>query len=81
MRQLLEPLELALNIPFNGAIVSYCWPSQGGVLNYNVDEPINQASVAPSFTEFLTALREGVPNARIHILVHSMGNRIVMNSV
>ena len=72
--------ELALKMPFNGAIVSYCWPSQGGVLNYNVDEPINQASVAP-FTEFLIALREGVPDARIHILVHSMGNRIVMNSL
>lgn len=72
--------QLALNMPFNGAIVSYCWPSQGGVLNYSVDEPINQASVAP-FTEFLMALREGVPGARIHILVHSMGNRIVMNSL
>ena len=72
--------EVALKMPFNGAIVSYCWPSQGGVLNYNVDEPINQASVAP-FTEFLMDLREGVPDARIHILVHSMGNRIVMNSL
>ncbi len=72
--------QLALNIPFNGAIVSYCWPTQGGVLNYRVDEPINQASVAP-FTEFLLTMREAVPNARLHIIVHSMGNRIVMQSL
>jgi esterase/lipase superfamily enzyme len=72
--------ELALRIPFNGALVSYCWPSQGGVMNYAVDEPINQASVAP-FTEFLTSLCQGCPTARIHIVVHSMGNRIVMQSL
>ena len=72
--------ELALNIPFNGSVVSYCWPSQGGVMNYSVDEPINQASVAP-FTEFVETLQQGIPNARIHIVVHSMGNRIVMQSL
>lgn len=73
--------ELALRIPFNGAIVTYCWPTQGGALKYNDDEPINKASVEP-FTQFLTTLRDGVPKeTRIHILVHSMGNRIVMESL
>ncbi len=72
--------QLALGIPFNGALISYCWPSQGGVMNYGVDEPINQASVVP-FTTFLLALREGIPDASIHIVVHSMGNRIVMESL
>jgi esterase/lipase superfamily enzyme len=73
--------ELALRIPFNGAIVTYCWPTQGGALKYSDDEPINKASVEP-FTQFLTTLRDGVPKeTRIHILVHSMGNRIVMESL
>ena len=73
--------ELALKIPFNGAIVTYCWPTQGGALKYNDDEPINKASVEP-FTQFLSTLRDGVPKeTRIHILVHSMGNRIVMESL
>ena len=73
--------EVALKIPFNGSIVSYCWPTQGGVLNYSDDEPVNKKSVGP-FTEFLTTLRRGVPaETRIHILVHSMGNRIVMESL
>ncbi len=73
--------QLALDMPFNGAIVSYCWPSQGGVRSYDEDERINQASVAP-FSEFLQTLRAEVPpETRIHIVVHSMGNRIVMESL
>ena len=73
--------QVALDMPFNGAVVSYCWPSQGGVFSYNDDEPINKASVAP-FTQFLTTLRAGVPpETRISIVVHSMGNRIVMESL
>jgi len=48
---------------------------------YSDDEPINKASVEP-FTQFLSTLRDGVPKkTRIHILVHSMGNRIVMESL
>src|SRR5436190_7891811 len=47
--------QVALDVPFNGAIVAYAWPSQGGVQNYSSDEPINRASVEP-FTEFLLAL-------------------------
>jgi esterase/lipase superfamily enzyme len=73
--------QIGLDMPFNGALVAYCWPSQGGVFNYDDDEPINKASVNP-FTEFLSTLRTGVPaETRINIVVHSMGNRIVMESL
>ena len=73
--------QVAFRIPFNGAVVSYCWPTQCGLFKYDEDEPINKASVAP-FTQFLTTLRDGVPpETRIHIMVHSMGNRIVMESL
>lgn len=73
--------QMALKMPFNGAVVTYCWPTQGGVSRYRDDEPINQASVAP-FRQFLHTLREGVPaETRITIVVHSMGNRIVMEAL
>ncbi len=73
--------QLALNMPFNGAVVTYAWPTQGGVFNYDEDEPINHASVTP-FMEFLQTLRNGVSEeTRITILVHSMGNRIVMDAL
>lgn len=73
--------ELGLKIPFNGVLVAYSWPTLGGTLNYSRDEPVNKSSVQP-FTNFLTTLREGVPQeTQIHLLVHSMGNRIVMESL
>jgi esterase/lipase superfamily enzyme len=73
--------QLAFDIPFNGAVCAYCWPTQGGVNNYSSDEPINQASVQP-FLAYLKALRRAVPSdTRIQIVVHSMGNRIVMDAL
>lgn len=73
--------QLAFDIPFNGAVCAYCWPTQGGVSNYSSDEPINQASVPP-FLDYLKALRKAVPpDTRIQIVVHSMGNRIVMEAL
>jgi len=73
--------QVALDVPFNGAVVAYAWPSRGGVQNYRSDEPINLASVEP-FTRFLQTLLDGVPReTRVSVLVHSMGNRIVMQGV
>ena len=73
--------QLAFDIPFNGTVCAYSWPSQGGVSNYKSDEPINQASVKP-FLAYLKALRKAVsPTTRIQIVVHSMGNRIVMEAL
>lgn len=73
--------QLAFDIPFNGAVCAYCWPTQGGVNHYSSDEPINKASVEP-FLAYLKSLRKGVPaDTRIHIVVHSMGNRIVMDAL
>lgn len=73
--------QIALDMPFNGAVVAYCWPSQGGVFNYRADEPINAASVQP-FTEFLSTLIQAVPpDTKINIAVHSMGSRIVLQAL
>jgi len=68
-------------MPFNGAVVAYSWPSQGGINSYDEDEAINHESVKP-FTEFLRNLRASIPaDARIHLVVHSMGNRLVLKSL
>ncbi|MFO0975885.1 MAG: alpha/beta fold hydrolase [Planctomycetaceae bacterium] len=73
--------QLSLDMPFNGAVVAYCWPSQGGINSYDEDEAVNHESVKP-FTEFLVNLRSSIPtDARIHLVVHSMGNRLVLKSL
>ncbi|WP_254511569.1 alpha/beta hydrolase [Anatilimnocola floriformis] len=78
---LVRTAQVALDMPFNGAVVSYSWPSQGGIFKYRDDEQTNAASVAP-FTMFLQQLLTDVlPETRVNIVVHSMGNRLVLNSI
>ncbi len=73
--------QIALDMPFNGAVVAYAWPTQGGVTNYRSDEPLNAASTSP-FAQFLYQLLTTLPgDTRIHVVVHSMGNRIVLRGI
>jgi esterase/lipase superfamily enzyme len=78
---LVRTAQVALDLPFNGAVVSYSWPSQGGVTNYQADEQVNANSVEP-FVEFLKELLVAVPpETRVNMVVHSMGNRLVLNAL
>ena len=78
---LIRTAQVALDMPFNGAVVSYAWPSQGGVGNYRTDEEFNAHSVEP-FLTFCKQLLVDVPEGtRVHVVVHSMGNRIVMQAL
>ncbi|QDU53439.1 Alpha/beta hydrolase family protein [Gimesia panareensis] len=73
--------QIANELPFNGAVVCYSWPSQGGVEKYLLDGQVAQASVDP-MTQFLESLVKSVPpGTKINIVVHSMGNRVVMRAM
>ncbi len=73
--------QLGLDLPFNGALCCYSWPSQGGIKNYSADEKVNAASVEP-FRQFLETLIAGIPgDTKLQILVHSMGNRLVLGAL
>jgi len=77
----LRATQVAADLPFNGAIVLYSWPSQGGVDNYERDGTVILDSEL-AFTEFLTTVATSVPaEAKINIVVHSMGNRLVQRSL
>lgn len=77
----LRATQVAADLPFNGAIVVYSWPSQGGVDSYERDGEVVLESELP-FTEFLTTVANSVPaDARINLVVHSMGNRLVQRSL
>lgn len=78
---LIRTAQLGLDIPFNGALVAYSWPTQGSVLKYESDEPINEVSVVP-FSQFLAWMIEILPDeAKLKIVVHSMGSRIVLKGI
>lgn len=78
---LIRTAQIAYDMPFNGAVVAYSWPTQTGITKYRSDEQVNADSVAP-FAEFLRFLVAAVPpETRINIVAHSMGNRIVMQGI
>ena len=78
---LIRTSQIAYDLPFNGAVIAYSWPTQSGITKYRGDEQINADSVAP-FTEFLQFLLAAVPpDTRINVVAHSMGNRIVMQAL
>jgi len=66
--------QLAHDLHFDGAPIFYSWPSQGGLLQYTVDEE-NVVWTVPHLRDFLLAVAKNTNAQRIHLIAHSMGNR------
>ncbi|MFO0428395.1 MAG: alpha/beta hydrolase [Planctomyces sp.] len=80
-QSVLRATQVAADLPFNGVIVVYSWPSQGGVGEYARDGEVISESVA-AFTDFLTEVGERLSeDCSINLVVHSMGNRLVTRSL
>ncbi len=66
--------QLAYDLKFDGAPIFYSWPSQGGLLQYTVDET-NVAWTVPHLKDFLIGVAERSGAKSVHLIAHSMGNR------
>jgi len=72
--------QLAFDLNFVGAPILYSWPSKGNVSAYTADEATAEWS-APTFEAFLTLLATKVGARKIHVIAHSMGNRVACNAL
>lgn len=72
--------QIAFDLSFIGAPIFYSWPSNGSIADYIKDET-NVAWSAPHFQKFLGLIFERIGAARIHVIAHSMGNRLVCEAV
>lgn len=72
--------QLAHDLKFDGAPIFYSWPSQGGLLDYAVDET-NVVWTVPHLKEFLTGVATRSGATRIHLIAHSMGNRALTSAL
>ncbi|MBI3467111.1 MAG: alpha/beta hydrolase [Planctomycetes bacterium] len=81
---LLRTAQLRHDVEFPGPAVSFSWPSAGSVLAYRDDEKQVAPSVA-ALTDLLETLltpRTGTSTDRkLHVLAHSMGNRLLLEAV
>jgi esterase/lipase superfamily enzyme len=55
------------------AVVGFSWPSNGSVLDYASDR-LEAVSSASTLANLISAISEQNPNAKIHVIAHSMGN-------
>jgi esterase/lipase superfamily enzyme len=87
---LLRAAQLHLDLEFPGRTVAFSWPSLGEEVVYENDDPERakiayhddlkaaDASVA-ALAETIQSLAEsGGPSRRIHVVAHSLGNRILL---
>jgi esterase/lipase superfamily enzyme len=72
--------QIAWDIKFTGVPIFYSWPSKARVRSYMADENSSSISV-PHFRRFLELLCERSGAATVHIVAHSMGNRIVCDAL
>jgi len=72
--------QLKLDLQFGGAAIFYSWPSKATALDYTRDESSIEWAI-PHLHAFLLALRRELPDTRIHLLAHSMGNRALAGAL
>ena len=73
--------QMAEDIPFHGAVVAFSWQSSGQTDAYLSDEQLAERHFW-SLAELLVGLKRNLQNVtRIHLLAHSMGNRVALRAL
>lgn len=72
--------QIAKDLGFQGAPILYSWPSRGKLRMYPADEATVEWS-QQHFEDFLRKLSAKSQANVIHVIAHSMGNRIVMRAL
>ena len=67
--------QFAYDLRFDGLPMLYSWPSRGDLLSYTADESASAWS-APHFTAVLKRVLADTGARRVHLVAHSMGNRL-----
>jgi esterase/lipase superfamily enzyme len=72
--------QIAVDLGFPGAPIFFSWPSRADVVQYTVDESAVEWSIR-HLVHFLMGLRQKMPNADLHLIAHSMGNRALTKAL
>jgi len=72
--------QVAFDLEFDGALVAFSWPSMGSEFRYLTDTARADASV-DQFIAFLDQLSSDLPDVTLHVMAHSMGNRILTRAL
>jgi esterase/lipase superfamily enzyme len=72
--------QIAFDLDYDGALLTFTWPSRARLLGYGYDRESAQIS-ANYLIEFLEAVSNEMPDTRLHVVAHSMGNLVVLSAL
>ncbi|WP_328674894.1 alpha/beta hydrolase [Streptomyces sp. NBC_00343] len=72
--------QIAYDLNFTGVTLLYSWPSQGTLSGYAADGNA-AARAVPAFREFLRHLLTRTGADEVHLIAHSMGNRLLLDAL
>ncbi|REK12051.1 MAG: alpha/beta fold hydrolase [Planctomycetota bacterium] len=72
--------QLAVDLDFGGAAITYSWPSCADPVKYTFDEQHAEVSI-PALREVLEDIVAKSGAERIHVIAHSMGNRVLAGAM
>ena len=72
--------QISHDVKFQGTPICYSWPSRGGLEDYTRDMANADWSVV-HLQDFLASLFEKSRAGKIHLIAHSMGNRVLMQAL
>ncbi len=74
--------QMSYDLAFEGPAVTFSWPSQGSLapLDYTKDQR-NADLSAQALQDFLVRLKGTSPQLTVHLVAHSMGNRVLARAL
>ncbi|WP_328505605.1 alpha/beta hydrolase [Streptomyces sp. NBC_00391] len=75
-----QAAQIAYDLNFTGVVLLYSWASKGRLLDYPADGDAVRRAV-PYFQDFLRTLLTRTGVREVHIMAHSMGNRLLVDGL
>ncbi|NBW07023.1 MAG: alpha/beta hydrolase [Caulobacteraceae bacterium] len=70
--------QLAVDMNLDGAPILYSWPSRASLLGYQADtRTVADQALLNEVADFLTDVANRTGATRVHLVAHSMGNRVL----
>lgn len=74
--------QLAVDMNLDGAAILYSWPSRASLLGYAADtRTVADEALLEDVAAFLTQVARDTGATRVHLVAHSMGNRVLMRAL
>jgi esterase/lipase superfamily enzyme len=77
---LFKTAQLAFDAHFPGVPIAFSWPSKNGVADYDYDHDSADFS-SDAFLQLLRLVRRDAAVSKVYVVVHSLGNRILLDAL